>query len=152
MFEALHEHVTHRIELPMPIEACFPLFTAQGETLWVPDWHPVYVYPADGHTTQGMVFITGQCDETTYWTMVDYDPLHHFSRYARVTPGSRSVMVEVRCEAVAENTTAVQVSYTLTGLSEAGNQSIRTFVGDAYVAMIEEWRTLILAWLARSAG
>ena len=151
MFEALREQVSHCIELPMPVDDCFPLFTAKGETLWVPDWNPVYLYPPDGTTTEGMVFVTGQGEEITYWTMVDHDPQHHYARYARVTPGFRSVMVEVKCNAVSANTTTVQVSYTLTGLSDAGNRQIRAFIGDAYVAMIEEWKSLILAWLASQA-
>lgn len=35
------------------------------------------------------------------------------------------------------------VSYTLTGLSETGNRAIAAFCGEAYIEMIEEWRTLI---------
>jgi hypothetical protein len=47
--------------------------------------------------------------------------------------------------------THVEVRYVLTGLSEAGNTSISAFVGEAYAAMIEEWRRLILNWLDRRA-
>jgi hypothetical protein len=65
-----------------------------------------------------------------------------------VTPGSRSVVVEVRCEAVAEHEARVTVRYSLTGLSEAGNAAITAFV-EGYAAMIEDWRTKILAYLER---
>ena len=68
-----------------------------------------------------------------------------------MTPGSRSVLLEIRCAPVAADETRVSVRYTLTGLTEAGNAKIRAFVGDAYVAMIEEWRRLILDWLDRGA-
>jgi hypothetical protein len=143
MFQATRAHQSHTIEIALPIERCFPLFTPKGETLWVPDWAPEYIYPATGETEQGMVFITGHSGETTLWTLVDYQPDNHYARYSRVTPGSRSTIVEVRCAEVDAGRTSVTVSYTLTGLSEAGNQAIAAFCGDAYREMIEEWHALI---------
>lgn len=143
MFQATRAHQTHTIEIALPVECCFPLFTPQGETQWVSDWAPDYIYPPSGKTEQGMVFITGHGGETTLWTLVDYQLETHYARYSRVTPGSRSTLVEVQCEEVRQGLTKVTVSYTLTGLSEAGNQAIAEFCDDAYREMIEEWRTLI---------
>ena len=143
MFQARRTHQTHTIEIALPIKRCFPLFTPQGETLWVPDWAPDYIYPPSGKTEQGMVFITGHGGETTLWTLVDYQPEKHYARYSRVTPGSRSTIVEVQCHEIDPARTQVTVSYTLTGLSEAGNQAIAAFCGEAYRTMIEEWHTLI---------
>jgi hypothetical protein len=143
MFQATRALQSHTIEIALPIERCFPLFTPKGETLWVPDWAPEYIYPPSGETEQGMVFITGHGGEITLWTLVDYQPENHYARYSRVTPGSRSTLVEVQCAASGSDRTTVTVSYTLTGLSEAGNQAISAFCGAPYIEMIEEWRTLI---------
>lgn len=151
MFEALHAEATHAIALPIGIDACFPLFTPIGEMDWVPDWAPRFLYPSDGGACRGMVFTTDHGAEETLWTVVDYDEAGHYARYSRVTPGSRSVLVEVRCTALGPAETRVDVHYALTGLSDAGNQTIRTFVGEAYVAMIEEWRRLILASMSLSS-
>jgi hypothetical protein len=46
--------------------------------------------------------------------------------------------------------TSIDVSYALTGLSDEGNAIIESYVGDAYVTMIEGWRGKILADLKRS--
>lgn len=149
MFPAVHATAEHTILLPVSAEEAFPLFTPEGERLWVEDWNPHHFYPANGETIVGMVFITGHGEETTYWTLVDFDNAARKARYSRVTPGSRSVLVEVECEAIGEHEARVTVRYALTGLSEAGNATIAAFV-ENYGAMIEDWRTKIVAYIDRS--
>jgi len=148
MFSATHATAEHTITLPLSADEAFPLFTPEGERLWIEGWNPHYIYPANGETIVGMVFTTGHGDETTYWTLVDFDNGAHTVRYCRVTLGSRSVIVEVKCEAAGEQETRVIVRYSLTSLSEAGNATIATFV-EGYGAMIEDWRTKIIAYLQR---
>jgi hypothetical protein len=149
MFIASHATTEHSISLPLSAAEAFPLFTPEGERLWIEEWNPHYFHPANGETIAGMVFTTGNGEEKTYWTLVDFDNAEQRARYSRVTPGSRSVTVEVACEAIGEHETRVTVRYTLTGLSEAGNAAIAAFV-EGYGAMIEDWRTKILAYIDRS--
>lgn len=149
MFIARHEKVSHSISLPISADEAIEFFTPEGERTWVDGWAPRYFYPANGETIEGMVFETGEGDELTYWTVVDLDLAACRVRYSRVTPGSRSTIVEVACQADGENTCQVDVGYTLTGLSEAGNAAIDAFIGDAYIRMIEEWRTKIIEHLQR---
>lgn len=148
MFSANHATAEHTITLPLSADEAFPLFTPEGERLWIEDWNPHYFYPANGETIVGMVFTTGHGGETTYWTLVDFDNVAHMARYARVTPGSRSVIVAVKCEAAGALETRVIVRYSLTALSEAGNAAIAAFV-EGYQEMIEDWRKKILAYLQR---
>jgi len=148
MSQALHSAVAHKISLPLPIADCFSLFTPIGEMEWVPGWQPRFLWPADGRTQKGMVFLTGDGHEETFWTVVDFDEARHYARYARITPGSRSVLVEIQCAATSPGETEIEVRYTLTGHNEAGNDAVRTFAA-GFAAMIEEWRTLILSWMGR---
>jgi hypothetical protein len=149
MFIPQHATVEHSISLPLSADEAFPLFTPEGERQWIAEWNPHYFYPSNGETLVDMVFTTTEGSETTYWTVADFDNQARCARYVRVTPGSRFVIVEVRCEEVGQGETKVVVRYTLTGLTEAGNTTIAAFV-DGYIAMIEEWRTSILAYLDRS--
>jgi hypothetical protein len=149
MFSAAHASVDHTITLPLSADEAFPLFTPEGERLWIADWNPRYFYPANGETLRGMVFTTGHGEEVTYWTLVDLDMAAHSVRYSRVTPGSRSVFVEVGCRAVSEREAEVRVGYTLTALSEAGNATISAFV-EGFPAMIDDWKVKILAYLNRT--
>ena len=96
-----------------------------------------------------MVFTTQHGAETTVWSLMDHEP-NHYLRYARVTPGSRLTCVEVTCGATPDGGTLVEVCYTLTALSEAGNATIRAFV-EGFPAMMDEWRDAILAWEKRRA-
>lgn len=135
-----HTNATHRIRIAAPIAPCHRFFTPAGEELWVDGWQPRYLHPQTGQTRQGMVFTTGSGDDYTIWHLVDFDTTHYYSRYVRVTPALRSGMVEVRCSPVNEATTDVDVSYTLTALSELGKDSLRAFEGAAFVEMIEGWK------------
>ena len=148
MTNALHSEVTHKISLPLPISDCFSLFTPLGEMEWVPGWKPRFLWPPDGQVRRGMTFLTGHGPEETFWTVTDFDESTRYARYARITPGSRSVLVEIQCAATGPAETAVEVRYTLTGHCEAGNEVVREFAA-GFPAMIEEWRTLILKWIGR---
>jgi hypothetical protein len=149
MFIARHEKVTHRITLPLAASEAIELFTPEGERLWIADWNPRYFHPANGETLEGMVFTTGEGEELTYWTVVDFDLPGLRARYARVMPGSRSTIVEINCYEDGEAQCQVEVTYALTGLSNAGNDLIDAFVGEAYPAMIEGWKDKIMDHLQR---
>ncbi|MGQ0511477.1 MAG: SRPBCC family protein [Betaproteobacteria bacterium] len=141
-----HVRRTHAIVLPLPPEEAFPLFTPAGEKLWIREWDPRYLHPASGETQAGMVFTTGAGDELTFWSLVDYDPVAHRARYARVTPASRLGLVEVACHPEAGGT-RVTVSYTFTALTPAGESFLEGFGEDAFRAMIDGWKGLIEVWL-----
>jgi hypothetical protein len=91
-----------------------------------------------------MVFSTGNGDEITYWLLADFDRAAHRSRYLRCTPASRMTVVEVHCRAVDATRSAVEVSYTLTALNDAGAAAIATFER-GFAAMIEDWAAAIAA-------
>jgi hypothetical protein len=150
-FLARHVRREHSIFVDATVERVFPLLTPRGEALWVPGWNPVYLHPASGEMTLGMVFTTGGADDTTYWSVVAYDPTRYVSRYARVTPASRFGFVDVSCTAATAARTNVTVAYTYTALTAAGNAFIDALTDAAYREMIEEWRTLMSVCLTTKA-
>ncbi len=139
-----HLQCRHRIMVDIPIDQAFTLFTPAGEELWVEGWAPRYIQPADGRTEAGMVFSTGAGDEITHWLLADFDRAAHRSRYVRCTPASRMTVVEVQCRAVDATRTAVEVSYTLTALNDAGAAAIAAFER-GFVAMMDGWAARIAA-------
>jgi hypothetical protein len=140
---AIRVHSSHSIVVDAPVDQAFMYFTPAGEELWVDGWQPVYVYPSDGATVEGMVFTTGEGDEHTIWTLADFDRAGHRSRYVRCTPASRTSIVEVRCTALDAGRTAVQVSYTLTALNAASEKVLQDFEGARFTTMIDEWAAKI---------
>jgi len=140
---ARHVEATHRIKIPLPIDQCQALFTPEGEERWVEGWSPTYLHPVARDTVPGMVFTTGDGDERTYWMLVDYTQRPHRARYVRTTPGARTGTVEVVCEALGPDETAVTVTYAMTALSGAGERMLDAFEGAAYTAMIDAWQDAI---------
>jgi len=138
-----HVSATHRIRISAPIAQCHRFFTPAGEELWVDGWCPSYINPKDGRTQGGMVFTTGESDDFTIWTLLDFDTTHHCSRYARVTPALRTGTVDIRCEAVDPHTTDVQVTYKMTALTRKGEESLGGFEGESFAEMIDGWKQSI---------
>lgn len=139
----VHLQSSHRIVVEAPADQAFMFFTPAGEELWVDGWQPTYVHPTDGRTVAGMVFVTGQGDEFTVWTLVDFDRVNLRSRYQRCTPASRTGLVEVQCAAQDAERTEVRVQYTLTALNVAGQRSLRDYEGRRFAEMIDGWAKAI---------
>ncbi len=134
---------SHAILVDLPVDRCQALFTPAGEELWVDGWRPRYLDPDDGRTTQGMVFLTGDADECTVWTLLAYGQHPHHARYLRVTPASRWGHVDVGCEAVDPHRTRVTVRYALHALNDRGAEALRAFEPPRFTAMIEGWKQAI---------
>ena len=129
----------HHFDLPLPVSQAFRFFEPEGERAWAPGWNPVYVYPASGQPEKGMVFTTGEGADHTLWIVLGHAPSAGTVEYARITPGARLAIVRVQCAAVDEERARVTVSYEFTGLSEAGNEYVRSMNEDAFRAFIDSW-------------
>ncbi len=144
---------SHAIRIDLPVDQTQRLFTPAGETLWVEGWEPRYLAPETGETSQGMVFLTGDGDENTVWTLQAFTQNPHRARYLRVTPATRWGYVDVDCEAEGDDATRVTVSYTLTALNAEGSRALESFSPEPFARMIEGWKTAIdnlLPMLGRS--
>src|SRR4051794_14836050 len=108
------------------VERALWLFTPAGERSWVDGWDPVFPAGEDGDGARpGTVFTTEHDGTTTVWTVVARDD--RSVRYARVTPGRWSGLVEVRCRSDGDGATLVSVSYDLTALSDDGRAALAEF-------------------------
>ncbi len=152
-FRPLHVEREHTITLPAPLAVVAPLFTPSGERSWVPGWDPRPLHPAGGGDRDGAIFVTSEGGETTLWATALHDPAGGRYRYVRVTPGSRSALVDVLLEpadTARAASTAVTVRYAITALSERGNAYLRAWTAEAFAAGIEGWRRDLVALLRPS--
>jgi hypothetical protein len=146
--EVIHISREHRIVLDGTPEIVFPMFTPEGEELWVEGWAPDYLHPAGVRaTSQDMVFRTRHGGEETLWSCVKWDPDAGEVRYARVTPGSRMGFVDVACRTLPQGGSEVVVRYSLTALSEAGAALLAELDQERFAAMIEGWRVKVASVL-----
>jgi hypothetical protein len=141
------------VDVALPPAAALDLFTAEGETHWVPGWSPRYLHPADGTPVAGGIWLTHDRlptgDVEVIWRVQRFDRARGIVEHLRVVPGHRVAVVRVRCEPAAR-TTRAHVTYRVTPLSDAGRAWLDAFDETAYAAMLAEWQRLIDAYLARS--
>lgn len=139
---------SHEITLPLPIADAFELFTPKGEEAWVPGWAPAYVSPASGQIEEEMLFTTGEGDDFTLWTCLQWQPESWHVRYQRATPASRVAFVDVRCRPVGPDETAVRVAYAYVPLTGLGRAFVAAITDESHAAMIETWAQMIRAHMA----
>ncbi len=129
-------------ELDMTPAEALPLFTAEGERLWVPNWDPV-VLSGDGYG-KGTVFVTTNHGVKTHWLVMDYDTEALHALYVRVTPDVTAGTVDVSIAPRAPGGSIVTVAYQLTALGPAGEETLRaSFSESNYAQMMQEWQALI---------
>ena len=62
--------VTGTVEIALPLEQAFLLFTPTGERAWAHGWDPIFPSPSADETEPGTVFRTIHGAEESLWTVV----------------------------------------------------------------------------------
>jgi hypothetical protein len=136
--------LTGRIQVPLPPDEAFRLFTPRGEQDWAHGWRPHFPAPASDDTEPGTVFETSAHGQHTIWLVTDRQPGKRIS-YARVTPGDQAGTVAVAISAAGRHS-EVEVTYQLTALNSLANHKLSGFA-DGYPAYLQSWQDAITARL-----
>lgn len=123
-------------------EVAMPLFTPEGERVWVPEWSPYYLSGAKDEV--GAVWTTNAHGVHVTWVTVTREPDH--VRYSRVSANGTVGIVDVRCTADPHGT-RVHVAYDLTATSRGGLAAVNRFA-EEYDDMLGEWRELAMRALS----
>jgi len=125
----------------------FPLFSPEGEELWVPGWVPEYLHPDPAETkwAQGQIFRTHEEMGEAIWVVTRLDRAQHRVEYHRVEPGRYVAHISVDCRPLPSRWTEVSTAYSFIGLSEIGNGEIAAMTQQAYDAKMSRWSE----WIAR---
>lgn len=146
------EH-TLAFELPRPVSEIFPLFSPEGEKGWVPGWDYKNVMGTT-ELSEDYVFLTKSHDHGTteaIWVVKRFDPEAQTVEFYKVEPGDKIGLVRVRCAALTDQGTKVEVTYKYLALSEAGEAFVSGFTAEAYKEFIGEWQRLLSDYF-RSKG
>ena len=99
-----------------PLERVAPLFGAEKEKLWAPDWNPQFIYPLPANDQQGMVFAVQHGHLRSVWVNTQFDLKNGQVQYAYVIPDALVTLITLKL--IPEgNQTKVQVEYDRTALS-----------------------------------
>lgn len=138
--------LTGRVRVALSPGEAFRLFTPLGEQDWVAGWSPRFPAPVADDSAPGTVFETDAHGATTTWVVTARSPGH--VAYARVTPGDRAGTVSVTVTGSSGGHSEVEVTYSLTALTDAAVPGLRRFA-DRYPAFLRSWEAAIAEYLAR---
>ena len=135
-------------QLDQPADILFPLFSAEGEKLWVPGWDYENVMGSDD-LYEDYIFLTENHDHATskaIWLVKRHKPGEYLIEFYKVEPEEKVGVITIKCSALSEAKTNVSVTYEYIALSEKGNDFISSFTSQVYKDFIGEWPQLLEAY------
>ncbi len=141
---------TSIIKLDAPMKKVFPLFGPVEEMKRAEGWNPHILYSTGDHVAEHMVFKTkthaqGETDYT--WIVSKYSPEKSLIEYTVFTT-ERLWHIAIECrQNAADQTTAADITYTYTGLTEKGNHRNEKALQAMYAKDLKEWEEAINYYL-----
>jgi hypothetical protein len=144
----LHTREKFSLVANAPFDIAWPLFGADKERAWAPDWEPVFLWPEKALDQEGMVFKIRLGDRHAVWVNTALDRMAGRIQYVYVIPDVVLTVITLRL-APNGGATAVEVVYERTALSPLANESVREMAArDASAGM--EWSRQINGHLSQS--
>ena len=118
----------------------FPLLCPVREKDWADGWEYNLVYSDSGVAEPDCVFTTPHGDmPETIWIVTRHEPENLYVEFLNVTPGVRVVKAQIQLEDNRDGTTAAQITYSYTGLSDRGNALIDRITDDHFKHEMIAW-------------
>ena len=147
------EHTRTQFEFTVnaPLELAAPLFGADRERVWAPEWNPQFLYPNPAHDQQGMVFAVSHGERTSTWVNTTFDLAGGHIQYAYVLAAAMVTTIDIRLARSGPAKTHVVVVYERTALIAEANEHVQHFAANDAKAG-KEWEELINGYLAKQTG
>jgi hypothetical protein len=137
--EGLRIAKTWVMEINSPPDQVFPLLCPERERDWVDGWDYEMIYSESGYAEPGCIFKTSIPPEgDSIWIMADYIP-DNYIRIIKTCPNLfllqwsfDLVGKDIRGEDSGKIRTDILVNYSMTGLSQKGNEHIRMIMEDVF--------------------
>jgi hypothetical protein len=143
-----------RTEFHFVVSASFdqaaPLFGAEEERKWAPDWNPTFVYPTPAHDQQGMVFQVNHGEHSSVWVNTAFDLAAGHIEYAYVLNDAMVTVIDIHLTREGAQKTRVSVVYERTALMPEANEHVQHFAkGDEKAG--KEWEDAINGYFAKQS-
>jgi hypothetical protein len=130
------------------MEEVAPLFGADKERVWAPEWNPQFVYPTPVKDAEGMVFNVAHGHRRAVWVCTEYDLEKGRVQYVYVIPEALLTVITLRMKPEGKQT-AVEVTYERTALSAEADEHVRHMAeGDRGSG--PEWEKQVNAYLQKA--
>jgi hypothetical protein len=146
-----HTRTEFKFTVDAPFDQAAPLFGANEERKWSPDWNPQFVYPNPAHDQPGMVFRVEHGHFSSVWVNTAFDLAAGHIQYAYVLNDAMTTLIDIHLTRDSADKTGVTVVYERTALVPEANEHVQHFTkGDENSS--KEWSEAINGYLAKSRG
>ena len=121
----LHTREQFSLAANAPFEIAWPLFGADKERAWAPDWQPIFLWPENAFDQEGMVFKVAHEDKSAIWVNTAFDRTAGRIQYVYVIPDVVVTVITLKLTARGGSTT-IDVLYERTALVHAANDMVKT--------------------------
>lgn len=149
--EMAHTRAEFKFTANAAFEQTAPLFGANEERKWSPDWSPQFVYPTPARDAPGMVFRVEHGQHSSVWINTVFDLAAGHIQYAYVLNDAMVTLIDIHLTREGAEKTGVDVVYERTALMPEANEHVQHFAkGDERAG--KEWEEAINGYLAKSTG
>jgi hypothetical protein len=120
----LHTREQFSLVADAPFEVAWPLFGADKERAWAPDWDPVFLWPREAWDQEGMVFQVRHGEKTAVWVNTAFDRTARRIQYVYVIADVVVTVITLKLTPDG-GSTAVDVIYERTALVHAANDTVK---------------------------
>ena len=147
--ELLRMSTSFEFVVHAPYAEAAPLFGPEGERAWVgKHWDPQFIHPLPARDQEGMVFTLRRGPHNEIWvnTLFDVDGRHF--QYVYYMADLVLTTIDLRFKPIDQSNTQVNVIFTRTALTPAGNEHV-TAMSEVDQRADKEWAQKIDAYLAQ---
>jgi hypothetical protein len=131
-----------------PMSEVAPLFGAEKERVWAPNWNPQFVHPLPAADEEGMVFSVAHDHLRSVWVNTVFDEKNGRIQYVYVIPDALATVITLQLTPQSDGmATLVEVQYDRTALSAEADEHVRLLAdGDRRSGL--EWEKQVNDYLA----
>lgn len=147
----VHTHTEFHFVVNASLEQAAPLFGADEERKWAPEWNPRFLYPVPAHDQPGMVFRVEHGDHSAVWINTAFDLAAGHIQYTYVLNDAMATLIDIHLTRDSAQKTGVTVLYERTALMPEANEHVQHFAkGDEKAG--KEWKDAINGYFAKLRG
>jgi hypothetical protein len=133
-----------------PIKQVWPLFGADKERVWSPNWNPHFVHPVPANDEEGMVFTVAHDHMRSAWVNTQFDEKNGRMQYVYMIPDALVTVITLQLTAEGEET-RVEVQYDRTALSPEADAHVKHLAGGDRTSG-PEWEKQVNEYLAKGGA
>lgn len=145
--ELAHTEAEFGFTLDVPYDTAAPLFGADAEQKWSPDWKPQFIYPRTPKDAQGSVFRVEHGGQSSTWINTIFDLADGHVQYVYVISDAMITLIDIHLAKAGPERTTVKVTYERTAMNPSANEHVR-HLGAADAKHGSEWKAAIEGYAA----